>query len=435
MKVTHLELWNFRGIEHLAVDFTQRTTVFVGVNGVGKSTVLDALAIGLSQLSWRINGNPQKARSISPDDIHQGTEFSRIEITVELWGENVRWAVTQNRKQGKYSDPLRSSNFEALNAVIRQRDAKSEHVDSEQQKNDRLPLSVFYDVHRAVRNENDVPLRVRERLLHNPHEAYQDALDRGGADFKRFFVWFRNFEDVENEQRTESASYRYPGLDAARNAIMTFTGFSGVKVRRKPKMRMVVIKRGQEFNVLQLSDGERTLLALLGDLSRRLSLLNPGLQNPNEGSGVVLIDEIDLHLHPRWQREVVAKLETTFPNCQFVITTHSPQVVGELAPQSVMLLRDGKFLGHAERSLGLSSGQVLEELMESQAMNAGFQAAVLHIERSIEDEAYTDARAALAYLREKFGALPEVLRLEEYIEWFDPTEKAETLPHGAGDQV
>lgn len=425
MKVKNLRLWSFRGIQELSVDFTQRTTAFVGINGVGKSTVLDALAIALSQLTWRINGNHQKARSISPDDIQLGADFARIEVTVELRDKDVWWGLARNRKDGKYSDPSRSSDLEALNSAVRQLDAEWEHVESERQEKYRLPLSVLYDVHRAV---TDVPLRVREKLLHNPYEAYQDALDRGGADFKRFFIWFRNFEDVENEGRTESSDFRYPGLEAARNAIMTFTGFSGVKVRRAPKMRMVVVKGGKEFNVLQLSDGERNMLALLGDLSRRLSVLNPGLANPNEGAGVVLIDEIDLHLHPGWQREVVANLEKTFPNCQFIISTHSPQVVGELLPESVKRLREGRLLAPVSRSYGLSSGEVLEELMNGRDRNASLQEQARGIERAIEDERYSDARAALTRLRGQFGAIPEVLRLEESIEWFDPTEKVDAPP-------
>ena len=425
MKVKNLRLLSFRGIQELSVDFTQRTTAFVGINGVGKSTVLDALAIALSQLTWRINGNHQKARSISPDDIQLGADFARIEVTVELRGRDVWWGLAKNRKDGKYSDPSRSSDLEALNSAVRQLDAEWEHVESERQEKYQLPLSVLYDVHRAV---TDVPLRVREKLLHNPYEAYQDALDRGGADFKRFFIWFRNFEDVENEGRTESSDFRYPGLEAARNAIMTFTGFTGVKVRRAPKMRMVVVKGGKEFNVLQLSDGERNMLALLGDLSRRLSVLNPGLANPNEGAGVVLIDEIDLHLHPGWQREVVANLEKTFPKCQFIISTHSPQVVGELLPESVKRLREGKLLAPVSRSYGLSSGEVLEELMNGRDRNASLQELARDIERAIEDERYSDARAALARLRGQFGGIPEVLRLEESIEWFDPTEKVDAPP-------
>ena len=422
MKVERLVLVNFRGIEHLSVDFIQRTTAFVGVNGVGKSTVLEALAIALSQLTWRINGHPQKARPIALDDIRQGANFARIEITVELRGQPVTWSIVTNRKKSTHTDSLRKSDLDSLNAAVKVLNTEWEHVESERQERYDLPLAVYYDVNRAVL---EVPMRVRERLLHNPYEVYQDALDHGGADFKRFFIWFRNFEDAENESRTDNPSFRDRGLEAARTAISRFTGFDGVRVRRRPTMRMTISKGGDEFSVLQLSDGERNMLALVGDMARRLSVLNPSLSNPNEGSGVVLIDEIDLHLHPRWQREVIAKLEETFPNCQFVITTHSPQVLGELNSESVMLLRAGKLLGHAERALGLSSGEVLEELMEGAARNATVDAQLNKIRALVDNDDFTAAKSLLDALRRTVGDIPEVLELQasiESLQWLEDGE-------------
>lgn len=428
MKVTHLELWNFRGIEHLSMEFTQRTTAFVGVNGMGKSTVLDALAIALSQLTWRLNDQPQKARPIADEDIRLGADFARIEITVaELNGSTVRWAIARNRKASTPKDELRKSNFEALNAVTKE--MRSAYLDKTLKN---LPLAVYYDVNRAVL---DVPLRVREKLDHSSGEAYQDALDHGGADFKRFFIWFRDFEDIENEMRLDDPDFRERGLEATRQAVQTFAGFKNLRIRRKPTMRMTVTKGKKELNVLQLSDGERNMLALVGDIARRLSVLNfHGLAQLNEGVGVVLIDEIDLHLHPNWQREIVAKLEATFPNCQFIVSTHSPQVVGELRPESVMLLRDG-VLSHAPRSLGLSSSEVLEELMEGTSRNHTFQNKINEVERALEDENYTQARKILQSLRTDFGELPEVLRLSESLEWFDSADPIENLPMDSGERA
>jgi predicted ATP-binding protein involved in virulence len=272
-----------------------------------------------------------------------------------------------------------------------------------------LPLAVYYDVNRAAL---DVPLRVKEKLAHNTHEVYQDALDHGGADFKRFFIWFRNFEDAENEARTDNAEFRDRGLEAARTAIATFTGFEGVRVRRKPKMRMTVSKGGGEFNVLQLSDGERNMLALVGDMARRLSVLNPGLENPNEGAGVVLIDEIDLHLHPRWQREVMGKLAKTFPNCQFFISTHSPQVIGELKPESVVLLRDGQFVGHPQATFGLTSGQVLEEVMEALSRTSTVKERIDAIFASLERGVLGHARQLIDELKQDAPDVPELAGAE-----------------------
>jgi predicted ATP-binding protein involved in virulence len=127
---------------------------------------------------------------------------------------------------------------------------------------------------------------------------------------------------------------------------------------------MTVNKQGEELIVNQLSDGEKCLLALAGDLARRLAIANPNPdRNPLQGSGVVLIDEIELHLHPKWQRAIIPNLKKTFPNCQFIITTHSPQVISDL--QWVHLLRSTPEGIAIERvpSFGKDSNRILETLM------------------------------------------------------------------------
>ena len=408
MKVQRLNLLSFRGVRELDLNFVEPVMALVGINGVGKSAVLDALAIGLSQLTWRINGHPQRARPIALDDIRHGDDFARIEVAVELRGETVTWATVTNRRKGSYSDPLRRSELESLTEAVRQLNAEWRHIEEDRQDPYDLPLAVYYDVNRAVL---DIPMRVREQLRHTSYEVYQDALDHGGADFKRFFIWFRNREDHENEQRRDDPNFRDRALDAVRAAVSTFTGFSDLRIRRSP-LRMTVVKRRQEFNVAQLSDGERNMLALVGDMARRLSILNPGLRNPNEGSGVVLIDEIDLHLHPRWQREVMTKLTTTFPNCQFIISTHSPQVVGELKPESVALLRDGEFVGHPQASYGLTSGQVLEEVMEVSSRTSAVKQRLESIFASLERGELSAAQRLIAELKADVPSVPELAGAE-----------------------
>jgi predicted ATP-binding protein involved in virulence len=421
MKLKSIELVNFRGVERMHLDITERTTALVGVNGVGKSTVLDALAIALSHLTWRISGQPLKARPIAIDDIRIGADFARISIGIELRRENVRWSVAANRRKGAYADPRRRSDLEALNSAVARLQQEWSHVEEDRQDPYDLPLAVYYDVNRAVL---DIPMRVREQMRNIPREAYADALDHGGADFKRFFIWFRNREDYENERRRDRSEFRDRALQAVRAAIESFTGFSELRIRRTP-LRMTVIKHSLELSVAQLSDGERNMLALVGDLARRLSILNPSLGNPNEGVGVVLIDEIDLHLHPKWQRTVVGALERTFPNCQFVITTHSPQVVGELAAESVMLLRDGVLLGHAERALGLSSGEVLEEIMEETARNVDVDTALSQLRKRIDNDEIVEAQADLDELKAKVGEIPPVLEAQSALHSLAMSEDAD----------
>jgi len=412
MKVLSLELENFRGVkEAMHLDFAERSSAIVGINGAGKSTVLDALAIALSQFTWRIIGQPLKARPIAVDDIHIGQSWARIAISVELCSEVVTWSVAVNRRRGTGARRVERSNLEGLKNAVKRFNESWEYAEIDRQHPFDLPLTVFYDVNRAVLN---IPMRVRDQLNHDYQEIYADALDHGGADFKRFFIWFRNREDIENEERRDRPRFREPALEAARTAIQTFTGFKNLRIRRAP-LRMTVEKDGLEFNVAQLSDGERNMLAMVGDLARRLSVLNPGLRNTNEGSGVVLIDEIDLHLHPGWQRTVVQSLENTFPGCQFILTTHSPQVIGELEAKGVLLLRDGRSLGHAERALGLTSGEVLEELMNGQARNADVSSELLKIQKLIDSDAILKAENALKRLKKKVGEIPEVLRMESSI--------------------
>lgn len=418
MILHHIELVNFRGIAKISLNLTQKTTALLGVNGVGKSSVLDALAIALSNMTERIIGQAAKARDISKNDIKNGTPFARVKVTVDLGADvPTTWAIARNVKSAKHP-PERSSDFESLNVQTSLLNARMSYCE-EQKLPVNLPLAVYYDVHRAVL---DVPLRVREKLKNTPREAYHDALGHGGTDFRKFFSWFRDREDGENELIRDDVKYRDRDLEAVREAIEIFTGFTDLRIRRNNSLRMTVSKGGAELNVMQLSDGERCLLALVGDLARRLSLLNTERANPLDGQGVVLIDEIDLHLHPKWQRTIVSSLENTFPNCQFVITTHSPQVIGELAAESVMLLRDGELLGHAPRSLGLSSGEVLEELMGGLERNPTVSADLETIHNLLDQDAVSEAQVRLNELRNKVGDIPEVLEMQatvKSLQWLE----------------
>lgn len=423
MQIKRFTLVNFRGIEKMELDFEGKQTVaLVGVNGVGKSSILDALAITLSNFTSRVVDQPLKSRAISKDDIKAGAEYTRLHVVVEhLADRDIDWAIALNRKSGKHPKE-RSSDLDLLKEAAAAFELNSFIYEVIGNKSIELPLAVYYDVHRAVL---DVPLRVRERLVNTIAEGYDDALGHGGADFKRFFIWFRNQEDLENEVGRDIPGHRDQELSAVRRAIETFTGFKDIRVRRKPTLRMTVLKGEFEFNVLQLSDGEKCLLAMVGDLARRLTLLNRVVPDPLRGQGVVLIDELDLHLHPGWQRTVVANLEKTFPNCQFIITTHSPQILGELPAESIILLKDGQYLGHPERSLGLRSGEVIEEMMGGFAQNQAVSQQLRKIYRDLDDDNLESAQANLVQLRERVGKIPDVLEAQANIDSLRSLEEGE----------
>jgi predicted ATP-binding protein involved in virulence len=348
---------SFRGLSDLTLEFdTDEPTVFIGINGVGKSSILECLAILLSWLIKRIQTPNSNGRSFNEDDIKKGWKETHNEITISINDWEVVWSLTKVSK-GRSQDT--SSNLVGLKRVV-------DHIHSQLDATSyaALPLAVYYPTNRAVL---DIPLKIRTRHSFEPITAYDEVLTGGKIDFRRFFEWFREREDLENELRlNDSDQYRDRELEAVRYAIENLLdGFSNLRVRRSP-LRMTVGKQGNELIVNQLSDGEKCLLALAGDLARRVAIANPNPDyNPLEGSGVVLIDEIELHLHPKWQRAIIPNLKKTFPNCQFIITTHSPQVISDL--KWVHLLRSTSEGIAIERvpSFGKDSNRILETLMET----------------------------------------------------------------------
>lgn len=155
----------------------------------------------------------------------------------------------------------------------------------------------------------------------------------------------------EDETRTNPSYLGDRAVDAISEALTTFLGgFSNLRVEQKP-LRLLVDKGRQSFDLSQLSDGERSFLALICDLGRRLALANPEVSNPLHGAGVALIDELELHLHPKWQREVRDKLLATFPNVQFIATTHSPFIIQSMKPGELINLDPDEFAEYSDKSI------------------------------------------------------------------------------------
>ena len=169
-----------------------------------------------------------------------------------------------------------------------------------------------------------------------------------------------------------------------------------------------------------LSHGERSILAVVLDLTRRLGTANPGMKAPAvEAGAVVLIDEIDLHLHPKWQRQIVRKLTETFPRCQFIATTHSPQVIGEVEHNRIQILtEDGAF--SPTHSFGVDSSRVLEEIMEADPRTREVLDLLARIKGEIDRDEFEPARRSLTQLIEKVGSDdPEVTRIRTLLAFLE----------------
>lgn len=398
---------NFRGFEHASIDLHPEVTLFVGVNGAGKTTCLDAITIPLSSIARRISLSKAGLKTFSEKDVlHKGKQVKVVIQTNREFG----WTRIKPPVL-----PLKSN----LTGIAYLNKLKERIKENEQIS---IPLFVFYPVGRTVL---DIPIRIRKKHEFDLLEAYDGALS-SGVNFRSFFEWFRNREDLENEtkiaQLEQAASRKVKlkadkQLEAVRRAISIFMpSFTELKVRRNP-LRMTITKLGKTLEIQQLSDGEKCTLALVGDLARRLAIANPIPENPLEGEGIVLIDEIELHLHPKWQRELIGNLRRVFPNCQFILSTHSPQAIGELPHECIRLLYrndDGTISWKTpDQSLGLTTNEILEEIMEAGILEEEVAQMTSDLYDLIDKEKWTVAEKLLNDLKAKVnGWTPELRKAE-----------------------
>ena len=412
MYIDKLSLMRFRGAQSLSLDLDKQLNVFVGMNGAGKSSVLDATAILLSWLVNRIRSVSASGRPITETDIKNGESSANLDIVLDINGSSARWNVVKIRKGYSKKDVASSLTAASETAKHLQADISANNG----QVN--LPLFAYYPVNRTVL---DIPLRIRERHRFDLLSAYDDSLT-SGANFRTFFEWFREREDLENEnrryanQRNESEDVQFPDpqLEAVRRALeQMMPEFSNLTVRRNP-LRMEIEKQGERLTVNQLSDGEKCLMAMVGDMARRMAIANPLRDNPLDGEGIILIDEIDLHLHPKWQRMVVPQLIKVFPNCQFLISTHSPHVITHVQPESLLLLNMTKggleFLRPSD-SYGKTVERVLEDIMGLETTRPDkVNKALGKIYEQIDRGDLALANEAIGKLGAKIGEDPELVK-------------------------
>jgi predicted ATP-binding protein involved in virulence len=382
MKLKRLELYNFRCFEQLHVTFSPDLMVFVGNNGAGKTAILDAIAYSLSRVLTRL---PRiEGKNLRPEDIrvlmnNVQAPFARIEAELQ---NGVRWDRTLKRDQTRQTAAQIPESigdkalFEFLDPLIH---AVSEGQDA------LLPLFAYYGVSRAIL---DIPERRRDfRSEFRRFDALDNALEPT-TRFKNLFEWFYAQEHNEmqlilqrltedgaaSNQQTGAVpdspkwSWRLPVLQAVRDAItLVVPGFTDPRIETNP-LRMVVTEQvaggeGRELSLQMLSDGYRTMLALVMDFARRLAQANPHLEKPLEAEAILMVDEIDLHLHPVWQQTVIPSFRRAFPNTQLVFTTHSPQVLTTVPADNILIVDAGGIRACPAPTYGARSSDIVAEVL------------------------------------------------------------------------
>lgn len=437
MKLESLSLAYCGGFEQIDIAFEPDVTLIAGVNGVGKSTVLHALAVLLSRAMPEFTPSRSVPLYFADDDIHGDKASLEVSARLQIDGQTINAGVQRLRAADEKGDRL---------MLLRQAEAVTGTTDFAQALSARTltgeleaglketraalatlksavhpPLAVYFSPKRQLPGQ---PRSLPEAKPFDPSIAYGRALHDREVELREFMHWFRTQEKLGtvNEPR------RLKVLEALRTVVSDLVPeFSNLRIQEQPRLGFVVDKRGQPFYLHQLSDGERGLLALVFDLTRRLAIANPDSDNPiADGVALVLIDEIELHLHPKWQRDVLQRLRDIFKASQFVVTTHSPLVLGEVPARCVRFLEfvNGKVgVTVPTESYGMDANRILQEFMGAPVRNRQVDAELKTLFELIDQERFDAARAAIAALERKLGEdEPELTRASSLIRFLEGAE-------------
>ncbi len=371
LELTHY--WGFQ--EKLEIAFDEKLTVFIGKNGSGKTTILDALAKSFRLYEQILRSqNPDISQMFSSSDIHNEKEYANVKIDIAF--SFIDTVFEQEDIPNNPEEELSLEEFEAAKKVERvhdlfwefdlfRKDHKLElagssinplyeyvellNLQRRVKAAVKMPIVVWYPSMRAVtafEAEVSDPSKSESPSI---FDAWDGALSENAFDYQAFFLWFRQQHGLAVEEVIGEKEAKI--FEVVKNAIYGIFGDEdyikeiSFSWQGKTEGEIVLKKQNQKKNlkVAQLSAGEKTLFLLVADLARRLVSANPGSENPlKEGSGIVMIDEVGLHLHPSWQRLVLPKLMEIFPDMQFVVTTHSPLVINHIYPRNIILLEGKK---------------------------------------------------------------------------------------------
>ena len=330
----------------------------MATNAHGKTSILSAIAVGLGSIPKLLPG--VSSIGFLKTDLRAGRPL-RVALTATPGGVWWQRRMTAGRPGARVISQRRLK--EVVTAIV--------NADTKGLEPRELPIVAFYDTDRAV---FDAPQRRRGFKPDFPRYGALEGALSVRTNFREFFQWFYAMENEELRVLRQQAHscHGLKELDAVRSAIAAMIpGVSDPRIEFRPLRFVVSVgshqSQREELSLDQLSGGYRIMLALAADLARRMAQGNPHLEDPLTSESIVLIDEVELHLHPSWQQRVLADLSRTFPNTQFIVSSHSPQVLTTVRPEHIVTLRreNGQIAAEqaAAPTFGAEAGDVLSTVM------------------------------------------------------------------------
>lgn len=420
MKIKTIHLQHFRRFTDFKLSLHEQLTVLVARNGAGKTSVLDAIATLLGAFLTRL----PKVSGINPKEndfqvLSDGNKPPFMRLTATSFN-GINWDRTEKRDKTKKT----ASQIPAAFGVKQLNDYVDTIIDADNIGQEyELPVFIYYGTGRGV---FDVPQRKRDFANEFPRfDALNGSLE-SKTNFKKFVEYFYFLEAQESKLQKEQRSFdvQLPELTAIRTAIQRMMPeFSNPESIMPAGIQVDWLQDGikKKLRIEQLSDGFRTTLAMVMDIAARMAEANPQSTDPLATAGIVLIDEVDLHLHPGWQQHILLDLLRTFPNIQFVVSTHSAQAVSSVKPECLRVIdwqSDEARLVDIDFSEGAEAQQVLIDILgvsSARVEQLPIVQSLKKYQKLVEDNLWDSEEAlSLRKLLDEWGGEfePELARLD-----------------------
>lgn len=403
MRIEELKVSGFRCFDDATFRFPSQFNLIVGDNGAGKSSLLEALAVAAG--SWLLGIRGFDQRHLWAEDVRVGPrgsngdfrfeEVERTEIRARgvIGGEALQWGRALRGRKG------RTTTREAI-GIRELAEAQAQAIRSGDESVV-LPLVSYYGTGRLWQIPRDMKKELKNKRSDlSRFQGYKNSVDPRCSPVD-FMKWLKRHEWIAFQEGAEP-----PISTAVKKAVLNcLEGGQKIWFSAKQEQVLVDVKAQGVHAFENLSDGQRNMVAMVGDIAIKAAQLNPqfGEHAIEKTPGIVLIDELDLHLHPRWQRRVVRDLQRTFPMIQFFCTTHSPQIIGEVPRESVMLLT-AEGAQTPVVAYGADSNWILEHVMEAQQRSEASTKQIQAVEDALQEGDLDAAKRELQKLRNKVGA-------------------------------
>ena len=401
---------NYRCFDELALPLEDDTTVLFAENGGGKTALLTALAMGLAVIqrdapkTLKLAAGRDSRRSV-PNDKGPPEPAGPCEIA---WtaavgdAETVTWSTAVQLVSGRTRHRHRHRRiFEAVEQV--------------RVPGVRWPLFAWYGVDRLERLHDR---RRNVELTRDRWEAYASALDPN-LDEAPLLQWLQDEFLGDTARRQQKLPERFFHAAVMEAAVRATPGATHAWYDAVEKNPVVRFEDGHDAPWSELSDGYQVFIALVADIARRAVMLNEfdGADAPARVEGVVLIDELDLHLHPRWQRVALPRLREAFPRLQLIISTHSPQVLSSAENRQVRRLDDGQIQDRNVFVSGRDTNAILRDLMRTDARDDEGVVALRRLHDAIDRGDAEQADRMYRALQRRWGANdPALIRAKGFMD-------------------